>query len=1429
MDVSYAREQEVGSDNLYVTAFDGVPGFWNYLLDLDRKDLIAELVQNDLDQGATRTEITFEKNRLVCLGNGNAVEADGWERLRMILGAGDAVPAKRKRIGVKNHGLKTAFTIGDELELSSAGRRIVQTLYAKGRDKPAYPGASPEPMEDPNAPQTGCRITIQYRTVAVKPSHGEASEIGPIGERDLREVFEAACNAVPEQFAGIVSPHSVPHYEILLRHWELGEAQFVFSCTRPRRGRGRKRFELFRRHCHVNGTAAGLPKALREQAACRWVPLQGRLRERVADCFRIGRLFCIEVSWPIDARGHPQAGTGRFRYPIGYPQGSSEAQTGHGVHLNAPFVSDNRRHAPARNDESNGDLRTHCEALLVDAIARYAVPTWGPAGLKPLIPCSESEASQKAAGAVLSQLAQQRRLPVVTWGQAAKLLAKANRKKINGLVKRIGNRRSKRIRRYGFLVPLVSGTDAGDIDPALSLLCPRSEFQLHPRTPPEIVRYFAACVGVKVTPDFITFDETDALARAIGEGNKRFDAIADLEVDYSEPLVANACLDVIDAGIAAKTWDDDEEDEFIEKVLLPNVEGGATPTSELYASAPVPREVPGLELPPVLHPHLVGHRIFRRRKWRRPKYSVGEFLASGELQSAGESTRKALWEWLRQNHHQVGPRDRPKLAGLAIWPDVNGDLCPISDLCEPKSALIGKVLDASIRRPHRHVIASKLASVGGRSKTSIRQAPSQAEVTDWFEKQTSGFASGQQLDVTEGKKFRRFESDLLVLLRDRRILDILRTAGVSLLAVARNGTVQLRRELVVPRQGIDKADLAGRVMLKDTRRSVPLDKISPAMCEPTAAMVLEALAQHPENTSALQARLKLLFDVTCPGDTDRHRLAEMRVIPVNGRLRAPSELAFRSNYWGRWKTQIPLQDLSQEDRSRYLDAGVTPAMPDHQTSRAYFEWLSAQDEGVLGDHVPFVLRHFAHKAGPAQWAKNFTDVLCVPVRNRDGIRLVSLRRAVHRLVYLDDAGSIGEDIIQNDGHVFLTIHHASGVSEPITEQLAELGVRSLRAILKEPVHVSGSGNVEDAGDVIIEKVKRFQSRAFQRTFYKRLGELDIEKDVVRNHWFDRVRQINRISVADRVEARYRFRRKSYSMETEAGFDPEQKTLWVERGNRDAGERELYRAIAAQLVFKPTAPRIFLRSLEDLLEVEITDRSFGRAPNGAEGAIGDQHDSEDQSQNEDDGWEGHGDGVVGHSPFVPNPEHNVPNPGPIPNSPAGSSRSGGGRRRASPPADGASGPEPATKLEEEQIEDLKRNQYASHCQVCLCERPPHELAPAGSYVEAAEVRRQIVHAHHVDVKSAHGARHAGNMILLCKFHHENLGRRLTRRAITEALQGQLNAYGITFKLSTGLNRRSSKRIDGQQVTLRLSDTDDAVKLFFTKDHADYWLSTWHGPD
>ncbi len=58
--------------------------------------------------------------------------------------------------------------------------------------------------------------------------------------------------------------------------------------------------------------------------------------------------------------------------------------------------------------------------------------------------------------------------------------------------------------------------------------------------------------------------------------------------------------------------------------------------------------------------------------------------------------------------------------------------------------------------------------------------------------------------------------------------------------------------------------------------------------------------------------------------------------------------------------------------------------------------------------------------------------------------------------------------------------------------------------------------------------------------------------------------------------------------------------------------------------------------------------------------------------------------------------------------------------------------------------------------CVCASARTQvLASPDSYIQWEEVCRRVVEAHHVDLKSAGGARHAGNLILLCKFHHDIL--------------------------------------------------------------------------
>ncbi|MHC4736818.1 MAG: hypothetical protein ACYTDW_20560, partial [Planctomycetota bacterium] len=108
----------------YVTKFDVVPEFWQFLNGLKSDDIITELIQNDLDAGAEQTSIFFTENRLICEGNGQPVDEEGWNRLTFIRGAGDQVPRKKNRIGIKNHGLKVCFTVGDEIFIWSAGKYL---------------------------------------------------------------------------------------------------------------------------------------------------------------------------------------------------------------------------------------------------------------------------------------------------------------------------------------------------------------------------------------------------------------------------------------------------------------------------------------------------------------------------------------------------------------------------------------------------------------------------------------------------------------------------------------------------------------------------------------------------------------------------------------------------------------------------------------------------------------------------------------------------------------------------------------------------------------------------------------------------------------------------------------------------------------------------------------------------------------------------------------------------------------------------------------------------------------------------------------------------------------------------------------------------------------------------------------------------------
>ena len=1388
---------------------DWIPGFWNYLLDLKAEDLIAELIQNDLDQDATRTVVLFEEDRLICEGNGRPIDDHGWQRLRVIQGAGYEVPAKTGKIGVKNHGLKTAFTIGDELRLASAGHSIVQTLYRYGRNARPFPGASRKPAVDPDAPQDGCRVTVPYRHSEVTPAHGEANVLRAIGAEEADRLFLQASAAIPEQFAGVVSPDVVPRYEVVLRHWRLGEVCFVFDCTHPRRIS--KGIELFKRRCRVTGTASPLPEAVREEVARRRVPLRGRLAQRVSGFYRRGRSFVVEASWPIDGRGKPRPGAGRFRYPIGYPADSPRARTGLSANYSAPFASDSRRQAPSSQEATNPELRKACEELLVDVVARHLVPTRGPDGLNPLVPGPGEDKSDEAVRPLLGKVAAQGAMPVLSWRSASELLFPREKRNVRALGRRLSTRGSaKDERRFRFVVPAASW-DSTVIHRGLALLGPRAESQLDPRVHRTIVGLLTDEKTPGYGEHFVALNEDSVVSKVIGKDKA-------LGRDFAEPRMARACADLIKEMLDNHACDWATERALIDALLLPDTDGRAMPLSELHSKSTLPSGIPGLRLPPVLHPALEGHALLRRRKWRRAEYKMATFLESGALESADDGTRREFWAWLCRNGRKIGRRDRPKLGNLVIWPARDGQLCSVSELCWPRSRRVRSVLGEHIRLPHDDVRGSGLAPIGRKAGTAIRIVPTEGEVQAWLEARTSKFMPGEPLSSAQATELRSFEADVALLSKDRSIARLLKQADVKLPALARDGRAQYRSSLVRRSRLNDRLSLPRRFLVADSRHGKILDRLTPALKDPDTGMLLAAFAEDGNNVSALQARLKRFLDLD-PDQDELRKLAGTPVIQVGGELKAPARLAFRGNrdYWGDWKTGISKQGLSQDAQQRYLKAGVTSAAPISKTSRAFFRWLSGQHESVLARHVPCVIRHILHGNGPPSWAKAFTDTPFIPVRGLDGLKIVPLRAGRHSPVYLSDAGEIGEAILEKDRRVRLVVDHVQEVTDPISETLARLGVRSLRAALKEPEHVVGVGHVGGAPKEILQALEMVRSRQFRQTFRKRLSELEVETGLARDDWHARLNRIQGVRFADDVEARYRFWGKPYRWKVDAGFDPETGIFWMRRDD-DVGLSRLYRTLAEQLVFKGARP-IELHALELAVGLQIKDPSFGTRPafeseaNGEEDTFADHDPGIEGNPGEDADADDPGESPWGHAPLAPDPTRNEPQPGPLTED---ASDEAVPKEKPEPPGPGDDDRErprvPA--IERVHVEELKRR-YASHCQMCLCDSLPQDLAPAGSYIEPEEVRRAVIHAHHVDAKAGGGARHAGNLVLLCTLHHRNLGSRLTRSLVTTALRGK--------------PQKAMKRFPGNAVAegpiaeLELGDTGEVVHLFFTDDHAKYWLS------
>lgn len=1118
----------------------------------------------------------------------------------------------------------------------------------------------------------------------------------------------------------------------------------------------------------------------------------------IASFYEANSGFTAEVSWRVNARGFPVPTIGRRRYPITYTGSSETARTGVGAHYSAPFISDQERHgsSPAA---FNAYIVNACDEALVTFMRDHIIPKHGPRAFSLLI--DSSSVDDKRLLEITNHLLDRRAIPL------------SIRKR--GRVQ-FGPRQTD----AGFqsvVVPSFSWA-AGKIVSALASVCPPELDQADPRIPEKIVELLAKneCPGWEQT--HVTFDEDDAVDRLQPKRATYYPWASDAawQRGLADPIAANNSLDVL---LAWSNNDPKSLDDFATlraNIYLPDSDGVARPMSDLFIGNELPAALRAFGMPPLLHPTVGRHALFRRRAWRLKAYTFDAFFHG--LRAAGLEASKsaALWQWFTRHWSRVPKRSLREATLLPIWPGRDGAYRPLNHLCRPRNARIAEILSGAIHLPAEDVLRVRPLRTRAAAGLSLRSAPSIEELTAFYSSRLASFPRDTPLNANETARFRAFEADLTTLANDKAIAQWLRQ---------QNG-IALARDRALRPVGVMHRENAriARIRLLDSdiidRRPSALDKVFPARTTSSLEATVRALQHDSIRTEALIPRLQVVTEAKRREERHDLSVAQILCIPVEGKLLAPAQLAFRGNrgdYWGDWKISLLGKGLSADDQQLYREAGVTGGEPNADTSLAFFQWLNAQPTAVLPRHLEMIIRHFAHREGVKKWWEVYPDVPCLPVEASSKLRLISRRRALrsNSRVFLPDFEGLADAIRAQTGseRVMLAVVTHPNVSDPITEILREAGMKSLRHAASTPSAVRGNEIVSAPANLlaIVDDLRSSKMTNLR----KRLAGLELPLKYLREHWHHRVMQIRGVSIARQVHASFHICGRNYRIETSYGFDEASGQIWLKQEANREIQTTLFEALVERVFVEGTPifaayvlQQAFRQQFREAIPIPIE-------PDAEYAANGEANEPSPTPEPEP------GDTAQTHRPIAPDPAKNLPRPGPIPNTTsAANGQTSQGLTRDQ--KEGSSQRQPAPDVEIAHKADLKQNQYAWHCQACLAKRSPRELAPKGSYVEFSQNRQAMIEAHHADQVHALGARHAGNLIVLCHNHHHEFGNALSREQITVALRNGTNRKTINFVANDRAGQKELA-VAGYIVSVRPAATGKTVKFFFTAAHRDHWLS------
>ncbi|WP_444633947.1 hypothetical protein [Cupriavidus oxalaticus] len=1368
--VSYYREgnPEVNIDVPAVVS--------QFLGELSMLDLVIELVQNDLDAGATRTEIVFGPEAITCCGDGSPIDSAGWNRLKYVLGAGSVVVAKREGMGSKNHGLRSAFLLGDQILVQSAGQRIDLTVRGKSSQPDDFFPAVWPPISDPTAPPSGVRITIPYRTRALHVP--ERNPLEPIDEPVLTSLYNDAVKESADRFLCASAPNRSWRYELALVHG-LRRTTFVFSsCPAPRLPR------FFLRECKQADHGGRGRVVARRLCTAFDIALAADDHAKVPRLFRRGERIVGEISWNVDGKLAPQSGPGGYRYPIAYPK--DHVSIGWGFDVSGPFISARARHSLS-DDPRNALIARSGRKAFVDLMARELVPRHGPRAL--LLTSNPQRIDRTAEDALARELVSAGALPVAvpTRGHVA--------------LKRFC--RSEPDRSILVAVP----THVKNVlDKDLAKVAAQYGQALHPQTPPPFVE---ALLRLQVNGDkaIERFSEQDAARMVFG----REPDPATFNLWLAHSIVVLRALEM--ASLASTL-----PPEFMRSLrsagVLPTDDGRAAAWSAIRRSLKIPPPVPGVTPPAILHRSLVKAVILKEGAAKIPNFKIDEHVSNLDFRDVISEARNSFFVWLRKNHTELMPKTLSEIAGYPIWPAQDGMFYSLDRYCMPKSAYLRTVLSEIQSPPANTVTTFPGLRSASNASLRLRTKPTEGELTTWHTmRQGLAQAAWSQGNTSELQS---------IVNRTEDVLEFLSRDGFPVNQIAKSHkTVSLAGELSpisdLHIQGLPSSSCALLPQDITAGHRESLYRQLGATVEPTASAILRAFRAAP-NQTAIFNRMKAYR----MAGHELSDLSEIAMIEVDSKLYSPSQLCFPSkiDWWGQWKIAMKVTLDVPEHGNLLEKAGVVKSALREPLSQAFFDWLAVQPNSVQRRHRQQILRHWNdRKSGPSKWVRQYPEIKCLAVHDRRGeFSLLSIKQAQSRRsqVYLPDFDEIQAVVLNDCPRMRLAIVEAPHVDGNILDILRAAGVRSLRDFAGQPVRLRTDSEAT-LDEALQRELALVRSRSTLNSLPKRLPVYDVPNSALRHGWRQFLREIAGVRVAQNLTAIFRVFAREYEISRESGFDLPTRQICVNASS----DRKLafYAALAAHL-FEPGSSSLYEYGLMKAVHSRASNTTY----DDLRDTFDEEVDIDPAAAQTDDGAVGSGeDGVArkGHgasdaeeTPFAPNPAPLKP----IGN-PTYPDRHKRRQRRRS--QSGSTNEMRHSLEEDEHIRDLKQEHYAWHCQACLGERNVLDVTPPRSYIYQPQHRKGLIEAHHVEHLQNNGQIGASNLLILCKFHHLSLGDEISRNAVLQALD---SASPIVRHFPLDKNGSQYSEIVGLLADLTMVPGSSDVKLFFTQSHAASWLES-----